>query len=429
MKVEGHFFKGGEMNFRAVILGFCWMILFTSSAWGQGRAVLTTTDYASGSIAVVDLETNQASANVLNIHSDAVIRSYAGHLYVINRFNADNILVLDPDDLATPVRQFSVGNGTNPQDIAFVSETKAYVARYGSDRLLVVNPATGDSLGSVDLSFAADADGLPEVAFLTIFKGRLYATCQRLYQFAPTDRSEVVVVDVDTDTSVDLDQEQDGIQGIVLQARNPAGGQVRVGPKLYLSCAGSFGDLSDGGIEVVNLEENVTEGVVLDGDALGGNAGAIALTSEGGGYVVVSDASFVDHVKRFDLAAGGTIAGTLPGGSGGFVPEIAAWNGNLYVLDQGPEAAGLLVYDVTSETLVAGPISTGLPPSSIAFLKPPSAADFNGDEAVNFVDFISFVLAFDTAPGDADWDARFDLDGDLEVGFSDFLIFARLFGT
>ena len=419
------------MKFRTVILGFCCMIPFTSLAWGQGRAVLTTTDYASGSIAAVDLETGQASVNLLNVHSDAVVRSYAGHFYVINRLGADNVLVLDPDDLATPVLQFSVGNGTNPQDIAFVSETKAYVARYGSERLLVVNPATGDSLGSVDLSSAADADGLPEVVFLTIFKGRLYATCQRLHQFEPTDRSEIVVVDIDTDESVDLDPAQDGVQGIVLQAKNPFGGQVRVGPKLYLSCAGSFGDLSDGGIEVVDLEAHVTEGVLLDGDALGGNPGAIALTDEGGGYIVVPDASFVNHVKRFDLAAGGTVAGPLSGGSGGFVPEIAAWNERLYVLDRGsfsdPEGAGILIYDVSSESLLTGPIPTGLPPSSIAFLEPVLAADFDGDGAVNFIDFILFVLAFETAPGDAAWDARFDLDGDLEVGFGDFEIFARLF--
>ena len=423
------------MRFRSGMLCLICVLSAWSLAWAQDRAILTTTDSESGSVSVVDLQTDLATVNLLNIHSDAAVRTYGGLVYVINRFGEDNILVLDPEDLATPVLQFSVGNGTNPQDIAFLSQTRAYIARRASDRLLIVNPATGDSLGGIDLSFVADADGLPEMKFVTIFGRSLYVTCQRLDRdnfSSPTDRSEVVVVDMDTDTVMDLDPEQDGIQGIVLQAKNPFGGQVRIGRKLYLSCVGSFSDLTDGGIEVLNLEENLTEGVVLGEDLLGGNAGSIAFTSEELGYVVVSDASFANSVKGFDLASGGTVSGTLPGGSGGFVPEIAAWKGQLYVLDQGsfgsPGTAGLLIYDVSSESLVTGPISTGLPPNSIAFLETPSSADFDGSGGVDFMDFLSFVLAFETTQGDANWDSRFDLDGDLEVRFGDFLVFARFFG-
>ena len=47
-------------------------------------------------------------------------------------------------------------------------------------------------------------------------------------------------MDVNTDTVIDLDSKRDGTQGIVLQASNPFGGQVRVGAKLYLSCVGGL---------------------------------------------------------------------------------------------------------------------------------------------------------------------------------------------
>ncbi len=421
------------MKFRGLFIGFVAIGLQAMGAWAGDRAILTTTDYSSGSLAAVDLETLQAEVNLLNIHSDASVQTYRGKIYVVNRLGQDNILVLDPDDMATPVRQFSVGNGSNPQHIAFASETKAYVTRLESERVLVVNPATGDSLGSIDLSFVADADGLPEAAFMTIFDGRLYVACQRLDRndpsWAPTDRSEVVVVDVNTDTVIDLDSTRDGTQGIVLQAKNPFGGQVRMG-KLYLSCVGRFGAL-DGGIEVLDLQNNRSEGVLLSEGDLGGDVGAFAMVSQDRGYAVVVDASFVNSVRGIDLAEG-TVSAPLPGTSGGFTPAIGALKGRLYVSDQGsfgsPETVGLRVYDTSADTLVAGPISTGLPPNFIAFLEGVAVADFDGDGDVNFGDFVVFARAFGTGPGSPGWDPKFDLDGDGRVNFGDFVIFARRFG-
>ena len=426
------------MRFRGWVVGFVAVSVF-ADAGAADRAILTTSDYSSGSLAVLDLEMNEATVNVLNIHSDASVLTYRGKVYVINRLDQDNILVLDPDDLSTPLLQFSVGNGTNPQDIAFVSETKAYVARRASERVLVVDPATGDSLGSIDLSFVADADGLPEVKFVAIFDGRLYVTCQRLdrnNESAPTDRSEVVVVDVDTDTPLDLDATQDGVQGIVLQAKNPFGGQVRIGVRLFVSCIGTFGDQTDGGIEVLDLQNNRTEGILLSEAELGGNVGAVAMLSQDRGYVVVSDTSFVNSVKGFTLAAEGVsahVSEALPGASGGFTPTIAALKGWLYVSDQGsftdPVTAGLRIYDTAADTLLAGPISTGLPPNSIAFSEDVTVADFNGDGDVDFDDFVLFAHAFGAKPGVANWDVKFDLEADGEVNFKDFVTFARLFGT
>ena len=57
------------------------------------------------------------------------------------------------------------------------------------------------------------------------------------------------------------------------------------------------------------------------------------------------------------------------------------------------------------------------------------AADFDGDGAVGFTDFLRFAGAFGLSRGDAGYDARYDLDGNGMIGFSDFLIFAGSFGT
>ena len=52
----------------------------------------------------------------------------------------------------------------------------------------------------------------------------------------------------------------------------------------------------------------------------------------------------------------------------------------------------------------------------------PQEADFNGDNAVDFQDFILLALAFGTGQ------THFDLDRDGTVGFGDFLLFAQAFG-
>lgn len=56
-------------------------------------------------------------------------------------------------------------------------------------------------------------------------------------------------------------------------------------------------------------------------------------------------------------------------------------------------------------------------------------ADFDGDGAVGFTDFLRFAGAFGLSRGDAGYDARYDLDGNGMIGFSDFVIFAGSFGT
>ncbi len=56
-------------------------------------------------------------------------------------------------------------------------------------------------------------------------------------------------------------------------------------------------------------------------------------------------------------------------------------------------------------------------------------ADFNGDGQVNFADFIAFIFKYGMRRGDAEYDARYDLDSDGEIGFSDGQILTDQFGT
>ena len=55
--------------------------------------------------------------------------------------------------------------------------------------------------------------------------------------------------------------------------------------------------------------------------------------------------------------------------------------------------------------------------------------DFDGNDQVDFADFLSFVARFGASRGDSNYDAKYDLDGDGTIGFGDFLIFTASFGT
>ncbi len=406
------------------------VVLFFATDVLANQAVVTTTDYNSGSLSRLDLQTHVATRDHLTIHSDAVVRVYRDEVYVINRRGQDNVIVLHSGDLKTPVTQYSTGNGSNPSDMAFVSEGKAYISRYGRTQLLIVNPVTGDSLGAVDLAGFADADGLPEMFQLALYGNRLFVACQRLDRdndWVPTDASAIAVVDVATDQVVDVDENAAGVQGIAMAGKNPVGAAQR-GNKWILSHVNTFADLTDGGIEVIDLANLRSEGIALGEMALGGNLSSLAMVSNSEGYVVVTDANFANMVKRFDLATR-SVSPRLEGLSGGFVPGLGAFAGRLYVLDQGsftdPASAGVKIFDVHTDQLVAGPISTGLPPSDIAFVG--SAADFDGDCVVDFGDFMAFVGAFGKTASDGDFDAMFDLNGNGAVDFPDFLIFVSAF--
>ncbi|MCZ6875603.1 MAG: hypothetical protein O7G88_19100 [bacterium] len=137
-------------------------VLFIEDGDGNGIppttdvAFIIATDFETGSYSVVDLaaqDTFNDLGGLGSIHSDATARFFGGKIYVVNRFGVDSIQIVDPQlGYMTPQgAEVSVGNGLNPQDIAFVDANKAYVSRLDSSALLVINPMTLDIVGEVDL--------------------------------------------------------------------------------------------------------------------------------------------------------------------------------------------------------------------------------------------------------------------------------------
>jgi hypothetical protein len=344
------------------------------------RGFVLTTDYATGTLSVVDLATRVVTADVAVVSPDPFARWYDGRLYVVNRLGYDNVQVIDPANGYATVRQFSTGSGTNPQDIAFASASKAYVSRLGSPDLLVVDPGTGVPSGIISLAAWADADGNPEAAHMAMVGDLLFVALERLTNFVPADTGLVVVIDTHADTVFDADPLTPGRQVVRLPGKNPGTdfALLPAGPtgasRLFIGCTGRWG-VADGGIaEIVvpgwahGQPAAITcTGYAITESALGGDALDVAMYGSAHSYAVVSDAYYNTSLVAWDPDAG-TRLGTLYAPGGYCLTDIALDDRReLYACNASYEAPGLHVFAAGGDERLAGPLGTGLPPVQVVF--------------------------------------------------------------
>jgi DNA-binding beta-propeller fold protein YncE len=357
-------------NYGILLLCSAFGALTPTAAHSQASYVFaTTTDFSTGCASWVSLGPPRSAQSCVELLSaDPVARWAFGKIYVVNRFGFDNVQVLNPANNFATEFQFSVGNGTNPQDIAVISPTKAYVSRLGSASLLIVNPTNGANLGSISLAAFADADGLPEAHKMLLYGDRVFLSLQRLDNFAPTDSAFVVVIDAVADTLIDADPLLPGAQGILLTGSNP-NTELVLDPTTNRILVGETGALSaqDGGVEAIDPVGLVALGFESTEAQLGGDLNDVAVAPNGRAYAVVSDLAFNALVVRYDRATG-ALADTLLNPGGFNVGDIETnGRGELWVCDRTFAAPGLRVFDTDTDTPDGGLIDVGLPPFDITF--------------------------------------------------------------
>jgi DNA-binding beta-propeller fold protein YncE len=336
------------------------------------RAYVVESDFSTGSFSSVDAASHAPACDVASVSSDARVRWYDSRVYVVNRFGADNIEVLDGTSYAF-VRQFSVGNGANPYDIAFASPTHAYVTRYESADLWIVNPATGAHTGTISLAGLADADGIPEMDRLEMVGPLLFVSLQRVNRnagFQPTDSSLVAVVDTRTDALVDCDPVAAGVQGILLPLVNPVTAFVFDAPRtrLYLGCVGRYG-VADGGIVRVDPVALRADGVAATEAALEGDVLDLAWHDDARAYAIVSDPSFNTLLIRWSPVSGQREGTPLysPGGFSLADAEVTPDGSEVWVCNSSFGSPGIRAFSTASGLPVGSPITCTLPPQGITF--------------------------------------------------------------
>ena len=344
------------------------------SQTAQTHAFVLATNFQAGSFATIALDqprTVSPATPRRRVHSDATARVRNGLVYVVNRLFADNIQVLDPAAEFETRLQCSTGNGSNPHDIAFADDSKAYVTLFEESRLLIVNPAARTDCsdfirGEIDLTGVADGDGIPDMDLMAVVGDRLYVSIQRLdintVLRLPAANGAIAVIDTTTDALVDT---------IELSGENPfaatKGLTVR-GEALYVSQAGLFG-VMDGGIERINLRTHQPEGYFITEDDLGGDVVDFVLISDRLAYAVVSRASFDTALVSFDPSTA-QVLDTVLAVDGFTLLDIEVNDrGELFVTDRARAKDGIRIYRVADGApITSEPLDIGLSPFEVVFL-------------------------------------------------------------
>jgi hypothetical protein len=337
-----------------------------------------TTDYeTSGRFSVADVVPPwSVDANLGSIHSDAVARHHGGLIYVVNRLYADNIQVLDPQQNFATVIQFSVGPGSNPQDIAVVSPDRAYVSRYETAWLYEVDPVVGAVVDSIDLSGFADADGIPDMAQMALVGNLLFVGIQRLDRdnyWLPVSPSYLAVIDTNTNALVDADPVAPGIQGIELTGLNPTS-EIHVDEAAGIMYVGESGrwNVSDGGVDAVDAVGLTALGFVTTEGQLGGDVGDFTLPVNGRAHAVVSVSTpgWESYCVSFDWTNGDLIGEVWrPGGFSVEDIEVHPGTAQLFLCDRTYTGPGVRVFSaIDGAQLTTGPLDVGLPPFDLVIV-------------------------------------------------------------
>ncbi len=343
----------------------------------SGDVVITAvaSDYSSGAHSVLLYDKPYMVSN--NIHptvSDISIDAYGKYFYRIEKYNYDTITKFSFDEPAVPIWQFSTmdGNDTaegvtssNPQQLVFVSDTKAYLIRLGSKRAWIVNPSATTQAdfktGELDLSAyvdAGDTDGVPEMSAGVITGGKLFIIMQRLSGWTIERNGYVAVFDVSTDTEINTGVST--LSGIELTTniQNPTG-ITASGNTLYVSSLGNYFD--QGGIDKVDAASYAVTNL-LNGTPVQ----SVAIVNSTTGYYV----NYIGwgNTKVYPFNPSTMVVGTELSGVGNNQSALKVDpDSRLWIADGTTGHSGIYLIDTSDNSIISGPVSTNLVPKDIDF--------------------------------------------------------------
>ena len=137
--------------------------------------VVTSTDFHTGAVGLVDLATLEVQPDLAQASSDAIPFVAEGRVFVVNRFGFDYIDELAPDEGLELVHQWplmptSSDDSANPHTLFLGPTGRAWVTLHGAAelhgfRFPTLQAAKVEAERAVNFSAFADADGIPELSF------------------------------------------------------------------------------------------------------------------------------------------------------------------------------------------------------------------------------------------------------------------------
>lgn len=367
------------------------LLSLVNPAFSSQTAVVATTapDYSSGAISTIPvINTGNVQNNILPGVSDQTVVSHGGFFYRLNR-KEGSIAKFNITSPSTPVWNFSTegyDEGSNPHDMVFVRDSKAYVIRYGSTKAWIVNPLAktfeGFKTGELDLSAYADADGVPDMQAAVIADGKLFILMQRLENWAPSNTGYVAVFDAATDQEIDTGMDmENGRKGIPLSVRNPISIQyLAENNTIYIDAAGSYPGYGNpdleytGGIVSLSPKMYATRLIKDDGTADDHPYGAfsgLSIISPSKGYFVGYMGWGDNNLYPFNPLTG-AVADAVPAFMGKNIAGMentTAYDseGRLWICNGTDARVDIL--NVANESIIES-ISTQLNPAKVVFATP-----------------------------------------------------------
>jgi hypothetical protein len=327
----------------------------------HGVAVVTTvaSDYSTGSIAVVDVNTWTATDELFVTSSDPDVVAEDGWVFQINRYGYDSVRKYSAGDWAAPLWEQSMGEFSNPYDVE-ICNGDLFVSLYGANHMAVVDLATGLSKGQVDLSEFADSDGVsPEAADIVEVDGKLYVGLQQMdttQTYWASEGGKVVEIDC---AAMAVSQSWD-VGGNTNLMPWPDSGKVLAGAEAFGSdTAGLYVIDTVAGTKTQLVES--TDMNIVDVAAFEDKAIVVSMKADWSAYAL----------SCLDLATGDM---ALMMETASYLTSITANNrGQAYVTAGSswidPDApAGLMSYDIATCTAISSEwMGFSMYPTSVAF--------------------------------------------------------------
>ncbi len=343
------------------------------------RLLVTTTDFATGAVSIVDATTFEVTPDVALGSTDAVPAWHDGRGLLLHRYQIDALQVLDPTRGWATAADIPItatcSAAPNPQSIAFDPDGLGYVTQLDVPELAVLDPwaAPGEGrVGTIDLRAVSDDDGNPDFGAAVACGSVIWVVAQRLdAAFARVGPDELIAVDTAAGVAFDLDPERDGAQGLRSDGtwlrqlrRDPADttGHTLLG----LSTGIERFDLDEARVVWAVAPERFADAGI--GEPL--QAQSFAISSDGTvAYIAAYDADFA-QVRLYSVGLDGAapqIPIAFADGFDSVERTVERIGDRLWYGSTRRSAPGLWVFDLGADppTPLAGPLSTGLAPYSL----------------------------------------------------------------
>ncbi|NLD99242.1 MAG: hypothetical protein GX640_05155 [Fibrobacter sp.] len=319
-------------------------------------------DFTSGKVEWLADPEKETLDGEFSIYNDFVIKTYKGDLYALERYLADNVVKFGKDSSGKwgKLYQTHIGDNVNPSDIAFVTDTSAFITCLNSDKLTKFNPATGLITGSIDLSsfiYLPETNISPNATAILNIDGILYILLQRLNGYTPTRPSLIVIIDPAKEKITDT---------IPLKFKNGQSMAYHDGI-LYVCNIGEWGVTGDGALEAITLSSGEVKTIIKE-EKLGGNPTKIIMKSDKSLYLQNYISIGNTAVSEIDILSG-KVKVTLPGIKEAYGICYDSESNLLYVGERDKESMGVKVF---KDNVQVGPVrksGNSLPPMELLIVE------------------------------------------------------------